>query len=153
TEARDLRETATPVHRSPAVGRPGAGPWCQAQSHHPFRRRTQPDESSARLPVQHALPVRRAALPRRRAAAARTRTRSLRCLSLPAPMNTPADSLEPVADVRAVVNPNAAAPAEAYGDRRSQVMNEVEFSAALAEISSWPDYARTPLTSLPSLAS
>src|SRR5690606_40379175 len=64
------------------------------------------------LPI---LSVRRAALPCRRAAAARTRTRSLRCLPLSAPMNT---SDEPVAELRAVVNPNAAAPNEAYGARR-----------------------------------
>lgn len=65
-------------------------------------------------------------------------------------MNT---SHEPVAELRAVVNPNAAAPDEAYGARRSQVMSEAGFAAALAEISSWPDYAPTPLTKLPALAS
>ncbi len=51
---------------------------------------------------------------------------------------------------RALVNPAAAAPAAACQARSLSVAG---FAAALAEISSWPGYAPTPLVSLPGLAS
>jgi len=49
---------------------------------------------------------------------------------------------------RAVRNPAAAPPAEPYGAARAAVMNQAGFDAALAEISSWPGYAATPLQRL-----
>ncbi|MCM5570111.1 diaminopropionate ammonia-lyase [Burkholderiaceae bacterium FT117] len=67
-------------------------------------------------------------------------------------MNTLPDKIEPGAQARAVANPNAAPPSEPYGAARSEVMSAAQFRAALAEISSWPGYARTPLTGLPGLA-
>jgi len=52
----------------------------------------------------------------------------------------------------AIVNAQAAPPAEPYGPARSHVLNADGFAAALAEISSWPGYAPTPLRRLPGLA-
>jgi diaminopropionate ammonia-lyase len=52
----------------------------------------------------------------------------------------------------AVVNANAAAASELYGDARAQALSQAGFAAALAEISSWPGYAATPLVFLPALA-
>jgi diaminopropionate ammonia-lyase len=68
-------------------------------------------------------------------------------------MNILPTPIEAGAEARAVANPAAAAADEPYGDGRSRVMSEAKFAAALAEISSWPGYAPTPLTSLPGLAS
>ena len=56
------------------------------------------------------------------------------------------------ADARALRNPAAAPPAEPYGAARSAVLSPLGFSAAYAEISSWPGYAPTPLVALPALA-
>jgi diaminopropionate ammonia-lyase len=52
----------------------------------------------------------------------------------------------------AVVNANAAAATEPYGDSRTQVLSQAGFAAALSEISRWPGYAATPLVRLPALA-
>jgi diaminopropionate ammonia-lyase len=52
----------------------------------------------------------------------------------------------------AVVNPRAAPPAEPYGAARSRVLSAAGFSAAAAEIATWPGYAPTPLHALPQLA-
>lgn len=49
---------------------------------------------------------------------------------------------------RAIRNPAAAPAAEPYGDRRSQVLSQAGFDAALREISSWPGYAPAPLARL-----
>lgn len=49
----------------------------------------------------------------------------------------------------ALVNPAAAAPSAAYA---ACSLSRAGFAAALAEISSWPGYAPTPLVSLPGLA-
>ena len=58
--------------------------------------------------------------------------------------------MKPVA--RAIRNPQAAAPGEPYGEQRAAVMSRQRFDAALAEISSWPGYAATPLHRLDALA-
>jgi diaminopropionate ammonia-lyase len=55
-------------------------------------------------------------------------------------------------EARAIRNPAAAPPAEPYGSERSAVLNQAGFDAAYGEISSWPDYAPTPLVALPALA-
>ena len=55
-------------------------------------------------------------------------------------------------EARAIRNPAAAPAAEHYGAARSAVLSHSGFSAALAEISSWPGYAPTPLVELPALA-
>jgi len=55
-------------------------------------------------------------------------------------------------EARAIRNPSAAPAAEHYGAARSAVLSHSGFSAALAEISSWPGYAPTPLVALPALA-
>ena len=55
-------------------------------------------------------------------------------------------------EARAIRNPSAALAAEHYGAARSAVLSHSGFSAALAEISSWPGYAPTPLVALPALA-
>ena len=55
-------------------------------------------------------------------------------------------------EARAIRNPSAAPAAEHYGAARSAVLSHSGFSAALAEISSWPGYAPTPLVQLPALA-
>lgn len=68
-------------------------------------------------------------------------------------MTTLPSPIEAGAQARAVSNPRAAAPAEPYGEMRSQVMSAPRFAAALAEISSWPGYVRSPLVTLPGLAS
>jgi len=68
-------------------------------------------------------------------------------------MTTLPSPIEAGAQARAVANSRAAARTEPYGDERSKVMSGPRFAAALAEISSWPGYARTPLTTLPGLAS
>jgi len=52
----------------------------------------------------------------------------------------------------AVVNAQAAPPAEAYGFVRSRVLSAAGFAVAAAEIATWPGYAPTPLHSLPGLA-
>jgi diaminopropionate ammonia-lyase len=54
--------------------------------------------------------------------------------------------------VRVVLNARAAAPSQSYGRERSAALPPEEFDAALAEISTWPGYAPTPLVSLPGLA-
>ena len=56
------------------------------------------------------------------------------------------------ADPRAIRNPAAAAAAEPYGDPRATVLNAAGFAAALAEVSSWPGSAPTPLVQLDGLA-
>ncbi len=60
--------------------------------------------------------------------------------------------MNPAARVQArvFVNPGAEAAASAYGSSRS--LTATGFAAALAEISSWPGYAATPLVALPGLA-
>jgi len=55
-------------------------------------------------------------------------------------------------EARAISNPAAAPPAEPYGAQRAAVMSQDRFDAALAEISSWPGYAATPLLPLDALA-
>jgi len=55
-------------------------------------------------------------------------------------------------EARAIINFAAAPALEDYGAVRAEVMSEAGFAAALAEISSWPGYAPTPLARLPSLA-
>jgi len=59
------------------------------------------------------------------------------------PSSTPA--------ARAFVNPAAEAPAAAYEDR-PRSLGRAGFEQALAEITSWPGYAPTPLLALPGLA-
>jgi len=56
------------------------------------------------------------------------------------------------AEARAIGNAAAAPPAESYGKQRAAAMNQAGFDAALAEISSWPGYAATPLQPLDALA-
>ena len=53
---------------------------------------------------------------------------------------------------RALRNPSAAPAAEPYGAQRAQVLSQAGFDAALAEISSWPGYAVSPLVQLDGLA-
>ena len=55
-------------------------------------------------------------------------------------------------EARALRNPAAAPAQEPYGALRAQVLNQAGFDAALAEISSWPGYALTPLARLDGLA-
>jgi diaminopropionate ammonia-lyase len=55
-------------------------------------------------------------------------------------------------EARAMRNPAAAPASEHYGAARSAVLSHSGFKAALAEISSWPGYAPTPLVALPALA-
>jgi diaminopropionate ammonia-lyase len=55
-------------------------------------------------------------------------------------------------EARATINFDAAPASEHYGAVRSRVLNEAGFNAALAEISSWPGYAATPLHQLGGLA-
>jgi diaminopropionate ammonia-lyase len=55
-------------------------------------------------------------------------------------------------EARAIRNPAAAPPEEPYGAQRAAVMSRERFDAALAEISSWPGYAATPLHRLDALA-
>lgn len=55
-------------------------------------------------------------------------------------------------DARLVLNPQAEPASAAYGVQRAGVMNQAGFDAAMAEISSWPGYAPTPLHALPGLA-
>ena len=55
-------------------------------------------------------------------------------------------------EARAIRNPAAAPASEHYGAARSAVLSHSGFGAALAEISSWPGYAPTPLVALPVLA-
>ncbi len=55
-------------------------------------------------------------------------------------------------EARAFVNPAAAARAVRYGAEQTPSLTAAGFAAALAEISSWPGYAPTPLVSLPGLA-
>ncbi len=54
--------------------------------------------------------------------------------------------------LRAIRNPLAAAPAQAYGAQRAEVLSDAGFSAAEREIAHWPGYAVTPLHALPALA-
>ena len=54
--------------------------------------------------------------------------------------------------VRVYPNPRAAARDEPYGAARAAILDESGFAAAQREISSWPDYAPTPLHRLPGLA-
>ncbi len=55
-------------------------------------------------------------------------------------------------EARAIINFAAAPAIESYGAVRAGVMSEAGFAAALAEISSWPGYAPTPLVQLQGLA-
>jgi diaminopropionate ammonia-lyase len=55
-------------------------------------------------------------------------------------------------EARAIRNAHAAPPEEPYGAQRAAVMSGERFDAALAEISSWPGYAATPLHRLDALA-
>ncbi len=55
-------------------------------------------------------------------------------------------------EARAIRNPAAAPAQEPYGGRRSTVLSQQGFDAALAEVSSWPGYAATPLVQLNGLA-
>ena len=55
-------------------------------------------------------------------------------------------------EARLVLNPGAEPASAAYGAQRAGVMNQAGFDAAVAEISSWPGYAPTPLHALPALA-
>jgi len=55
-------------------------------------------------------------------------------------------------EARAVRNTHAAPPSEPYGAQRAVVMSQARFDDALAEISSWPGYAATPLHRLDALA-
>jgi len=55
-------------------------------------------------------------------------------------------------EARAIRNAHAAPPEEPYGAQRNAVMSGERFDAALAEISSWPGYAATPLHRLDALA-
>ena len=56
------------------------------------------------------------------------------------------------ANARAIRNAAAVARMEPYGARRETVLNAAGFAAALAEVSSWPGYAPTPLVQLDGLA-
>lgn len=56
------------------------------------------------------------------------------------------------AEARAIRNAHAAPPGEPYGAERAAVMSRERFDAALAEISSWPGYAATPLLRLDALS-
>jgi diaminopropionate ammonia-lyase len=56
------------------------------------------------------------------------------------------------AEARAIRNPAAAPAAAHYGAARSRVLSHSGFSAAFAEVSSWPGYEPTPLVALPTLA-
>ncbi|MEZ5727457.1 MAG: diaminopropionate ammonia-lyase [Burkholderiaceae bacterium] len=60
--------------------------------------------------------------------------------------NAPGDSW------RGCRNPMAAARAQAYGGPREAVLNAAGFAAAQAAVMRWPDYAATPLVTLPGLA-
>lgn len=55
-------------------------------------------------------------------------------------------------DVCAIVNPAGASRGEAFVDACEQVLSRDGFAAAVAEISRRPQYAPTPLRSLPGLA-
>ncbi len=55
-------------------------------------------------------------------------------------------------EARAIRNPAAAPATESYGAQRASALNQAGFDAALAEVSSWPGYAATPLTPLNGLA-
>ncbi len=55
-------------------------------------------------------------------------------------------------EARALRNPAAAPPQEPYGEQRARVLSQAGFDAAFVEISSWPDYAATPLVRLDGLA-
>jgi diaminopropionate ammonia-lyase len=55
-------------------------------------------------------------------------------------------------EARAICNPAAAPAGEPYGSERSRILNQPAFDAASTEISSWPDYAPTPLVRLDGLA-
>lgn len=52
------------------------------------------------------------------------------------------------ASARALRNAAAASVSEPYGDRRSAILSQSGFDAALAEISSWPGYTPAPLVRL-----
>lgn len=56
------------------------------------------------------------------------------------------------AEVRLIVNPNAAPAGAPYGAARAAVLSAEGFAAAEREITSWPGYAPTPLVALPGLA-
>jgi diaminopropionate ammonia-lyase len=55
-------------------------------------------------------------------------------------------------EARAIANPGVAQADEPYGSARSRVLDQRGFDAAVAEISSWPGYAATPLVRLDGLA-
>lgn len=55
-------------------------------------------------------------------------------------------------EARAIINAGAKPAGAPYGARRAQVMSQAGFDTTLAEISSWPGYAPTPLLALDALA-
>ncbi|WP_298826597.1 diaminopropionate ammonia-lyase [uncultured Piscinibacter sp.] len=61
-------------------------------------------------------------------------------------------SMTSTPEARAYANPAAAAPALPYDGGPPRSLTRAGFDAALAEISSWPGYAATPLRELPGLA-
>ncbi len=69
-------------------------------------------------------------------------------------MNPPArdPQHEATHEARAFVNPAADAPATPYAAHGARCLTQAGFDAALAEVSSWPGYAPTPLLPLPGLA-
>ena len=54
-------------------------------------------------------------------------------------------------EARAIINAGAESAGTPYGAQRAQVMSQAGFDTALAEISSWPGYAPTPLLALSGL--
>ena len=62
---RAVRRSAPSLHAHAAGGDPAAGPASRPASPGGRRRRAEPDEPAARLPLPHALPVRHRALPGR----------------------------------------------------------------------------------------
>ena len=65
-------------------------------------------------------------------------------------MNPPAPDASH--EARAFVNPAAETPATPYAAHGAPSLTRAGFDAALAEVSSWPGYAPTPLLPLPGLA-
>jgi diaminopropionate ammonia-lyase len=67
-------------------------------------------------------------------------------------MNEHDPARAPARRARAVGNARAAPSAHSYGDERASILDPKRFAEALAEVSSWPGYAPTPLACLPGLA-
>ena len=154
---RALLASAASLHRGAARRRAGARP-----GRAPRQRRIlggdvpSPMQSAGRLPLPHALPVRRGALPRRRAAAEGSLAGPVgRVPSAPADRCCRARSgarMNAVPEARAFVNPAAAGADVPYGASGMPALDEAGFVVARHEISSWPGYAPTPLRALPGLA-